>query len=319
MPPVTSRHLVDPGLHELLDSFQPIALSKNRLADVRAALPAEAVREGVDGDIDVEDLHVPGMEGAPDVRILVYRPLASDRPAAGLLHIHGGGFVLGSADRSDVANRGLARALNCVIVSVDYRLAPETRFPGAVEDCLAALCWMHASTDRLRVDSKRIGVIGESAGGGLAAALALMARDRGGPAIAFQHLVFPMLDDRTCINTGANPFAGEFIWTSADNRFGWTSLLGEAPGGEAVSPYAAPARAAVLSGLPPVFIAVGSLDLFLDENLAYAQRLARAGVPIELHVYPGAFHAFQMAPGAAVTRQANADSLAGLRRAIAKG
>lgn len=317
MPPVTSRHLVDPGLLELLDSFQPIALSAKSLAGVRAALPAEPVLEGSDGDIDVGILQVPGGEGAPDVRILVYRPRAGDAPRAGLLHIHGGGFVLGSADRSDFANRALARALNCVIVSVDYRLAPETRFPGPVQDCFAALCWMQASAGRLGIDAARIGIIGESAGGGLAAALALMARDRGGPAIAFQHLIFPMLDDRTCINTGANPFAGEFIWTAADNRFGWASLLGEAPGGADVSAYAAPARAAALSGLPPAFIAVGSLDLFLDENLAYAQRLARAGVPVELHVYPGAFHAFQMATGAAVTRRANADSLASLRRAMA--
>lgn len=314
---MTSHHLVDPELHELLSLFQPLALTAETLGATRAAMPAEPVQTGSDGELQVEIAFAPGAGAAPAARVLLYRPVAPAAPRAALLHIHGGGFVMGSADRSDLANRGLARALNCVVASVDYRLAPETAFPGAIEDCHAALAWLHERAEELGVDPARIDIIGESAGGGLAAALALLARDRGGPSIAFQHLIFPMLDDRTCLHPDPSPLIGEFIWTAGENHFGWSSLLGGEPGGPGTSPYAAPARAETLAGLPPAYIAVGSLDLFLEENLAYAQRLARAGVPIELHVYPGAFHAFQMAPGAAVTRKANADSLAALRRAMA--
>ena len=151
----------------------------------------------------------------------------------------------------------------------------------------------------------------------MAAALALLTRDRGEYRLAFQHLVYPMLDDRTCTTTDPNPYAGEFIWTPASNRFGWTSLLGAEPGGTDVSPYAAPARAADLAGLPPTYIATGALDLFVDENLEYAHRLIRAGVPTELHVYPGAVHGFHFDQTAAVTLKANADSAAALMKTLA--
>ena len=140
--------------------------------------------------------------------------------------------------------------------------------------------------------------------GGLAAALALLARDRKGPAIRFQHLTYPMLDDRTVTDPDPNPFTGEYMWTRAYNRFAWSSLLGHAAGGEGVSPYAAAARAPDLAGLPPAFLAVGGLDLFLEENLAYARRLTRAGVPVELHLYPGAFHGFEMVADARVSHKA---------------
>jgi triacylglycerol lipase len=156
--------------------------------------------------------------------------------------------------------------------------------------------------------------MGESAGGGLAAALALLARDRREYKLAFQHLIYPMLDDRTCVTKSPHPYTGEFIWTPHNNSFGWCSLLGVAPGSADVSPYAAPARAADLARLPPTFISTGALDLFLEEDIDYAKRLAWQGVPVELHVYPGAYHAFDMEPIARVAVNARRDSVAALRR-----
>lgn len=159
--------------------------------------------------------------------------------------------------------------------------------------------------------------MGESAGGGLAAALALLARDRGDYALAFQHLIYPMIDDRTCVSDDPNPVTGEFIWTRHNNHFGWSALLGEAPGGPDISPYAAAARAKDLAGLPATFISTPTLDLFVDEDIAYARRLMRAGVPVELHVYPGGFHGFDYAPDSSrLAANARRDSRAALRRAL---
>jgi acetyl esterase/lipase len=157
--------------------------------------------------------------------------------------------------------------------------------------------------------------MGESAGGGLAAALALLARDRGEYELAFQHLIYPMIDDRTCI-ANPNPFTGEFVWTSENNCFGWSALLGAPPGLGPISPYAAPARATDLAGLPPTFISAGALDLFLEENIEYGRRLLRAGVPVEMHVYPGGFHGFDWHPTATIAKAARRDSLAALARAL---
>src|SRR5262249_17767462 len=154
-------------------------------------------------------------------------------------HIHGGGYVGGGAAQLEIFHRPLAHELGCVIVSVNYRLAPETRFPGAIEDCYAGLAWTIANAKALNIDTSRMGVMGESAGGGLAAALALLVRDRGEHKLAFQHLIYPMIDDRTCVAADPHPYAGEFIWTAHNNRFGWTSLLGHEPGAPNVSAYAA--------------------------------------------------------------------------------
>lgn len=219
----------------------------------------------------------------------------------------------GAAKELEAVHRLLVTHLGCALISIDYRLAPETVFPGAIEDCYAALAWVFRHADTLGIDAARIGVAGESAGGGLAAALALLARDRGEFPLAFQHLIYPMLDDRTCTRP-PHPHAGEFIWHAANNRFGWTALLGHAPGIDGVSPYAAAARATRLDGLPPTFLSVGSLDLFLDENLDYAQRLLRAGVPTELHVLPGGVHGFDLVPGARVSETARRLSHDALRR-----
>jgi triacylglycerol lipase len=178
------------------------------------------------------------------------------------------------------------------------------------------LRWVAAHANELGVDPRRIAVGGSSAGGGLAAALALLARDRGEVPLAFQFLLAPMLDDRTCTTANPHPYTGEFIWTSQDNRFGWASLLGQEPGGPDISPHAAPARAEHLEHLPATFLYVGALDLFVEEDMEYARRLMRAGVPTELHVYPGAYHGFRMIPNAQVTQVAQRDQLAALTRAF---
>jgi acetyl esterase/lipase len=311
---MNSQHLVDPELQPFLDMFPSMMLSLESLDAMRnRELPLPPIEES---GVDLERIHVPGPAGAPDVLLHIYRPREAARPLPCIYHIHGGGYVGGKAKDLEPMHRPLAAALGCAIVSVDYRLAPETPFPGPLEDCYAGLAWTFGQAETLGLDTARIGVMGESAGGGLAAALALLARDRGEYRLAFQHLIYPMLDDRTC-TADPHPYAGEFLWHAHNNRFGWTSLLGHAPGGEGVSPYAAPARATHLAGLPPSFISTGALDLFLDEDIDYAQRLIRAGVPTELHVYPGAFHAFDMMQGAAVADQARRDSRAALARFLA--
>ncbi|MEZ5971791.1 MAG: alpha/beta hydrolase [Hyphomonadaceae bacterium] len=316
-----TRKLVDPALLPVLDVFPTVALSNELLAPMREAerfaqLPIavpDEVREGVEQTVR----NAPGPTGAPDITLTIYKPRAARELLPCIYHIHGGGYVGGAAAQLEPLHRPAAFDLNCIIVSVDYRLAPEHRFPASIEDCYAGLAWTFVNADTLGINCNRIGVMGESAGGGLAAALALLARDRGEYKLAFQHLIYPMLDDRTCVAAQPNPVAGEFIWTPHNNAFGWSSLLGHEPGREGVSPYAAPARAADLSGLPPTFIACPTLDLFIDEDISYAARLARAGVPVELIVYPGGFHGFDIFGGdAPVSARARKDSREALRRAL---
>jgi len=202
------------------------------------------------------------------------------------------------------------------VVAPNYRLAPETPHPGPIEDCYAALAWLHQNAVSMDVDINRIGVFGGSAGGGLAAALALLARDCGEYPLSFQCLLYPMLDDRTGTTKATNPYAGEFVFTAADNAFCWRALLGHAPGGAEESAYAAPARAASLTGLPPAYIWVGALDLFVDECLEYGRRLLRSGVPTELHVYPGVTHGNILCEAAPSTRYCRAETLRALRNAL---
>jgi acetyl esterase/lipase len=313
---MNSKHLVDPELRAVLDVLPTVQITLEMLPAVReAGLPLQIDTAGVDAS-EAARRKVPGPAGAPDVEVAIYTPRRRAGTLPCIFHIHGGGYVAGSTKSLEPMHRSLAAAADCCVVSVEYRLAPETRFPGAIEDCYAALSWLFAQATNLGVDSKRIGVMGESAGGGLAAALALLARDRREHRLAFQHLIYPMLDDRTCVTKEPHPFAGEILWTPHNNAFGWSSLLGVAPGSENVSPYAAAARAKDLSQLPPAFISTGALDLFLEEDLEYGRRLIRSGVPVELHVYPGAYHAFDILTNARVAADAKRDSLAALRRAL---
>lgn len=264
---------------------------------------------------------IPGRAGAPDVRVYVINagaPSGALKPA--ILHIHGGGFVLGNARQQVGDHQILAATLDCVIVTVEYRLAPETRFPGALEDNYAALKWLHQHADELGVDRARIAVMGESAGGGHAAMLAIAARDRGEIPLVYQALIYPMLDDRTGSTRKKPPYMGVAIWDEQRNRFGWSSLLG-VPAGSAKVPYGSvPARVETLKGLPPTFIGVGSIDLFVDEDIDYARRLIDAGVPVRLNVVPGAFHGFDAFPSASIAKTFRADLIAALREALkAKG
>lgn len=311
-----SKHLVDPELLAALDALPPLVLSAESLPAVRSAAWQFPEDPNVADAVDSERRVVPGPAGCPDVGVLIHTPRRRKHPTPCVVHMHGGGYVTGAASSLAPIHRSLAVAADCLIVSVDYRLAPETRFPGAIEDCYAALSWVFAAAASLGIDPRRVGVMGESAGGGLAAALALLARDRKEHTLAFQHLIYPMIDDRTCAAKAPHSFAGEFLWTPHNNSFGWSSLLGVTPGAEGVSPYAAAARATSLAGLPPTFISTGALDLFVEEDLEYARRLMREGVPVELHVYPGAFHAFDILASARVSADANRDSVAALRRAL---
>ncbi|MCB0050419.1 MAG: alpha/beta hydrolase [Caldilineaceae bacterium] len=269
-------------------------------------------------DVHVESHRVPGPPGAPEVPVYVYRPHTQPKPAAALLFIHGGGYIIGAAQMFHAACARYVRELGIVVVSVDYRLAPDTPFPGPLEDCYAALRWIHAQADALGVDPARIAIAGESAGGGLAAALAHLAHDRGEVTPRFQLLLYPMLDDRTTLQA-EHAGRGEFVWTPASNRLGWSAYLGREPVLEDAPEYAAPARRQNLAGLPPAWIGVGDLDLFYPENAAYAQRLREAGVPCEFYVVTGAYHAFeQLQPDASVAQAFLARSVAALHEALTK-
>jgi triacylglycerol lipase len=315
---MNSEHLLDPDLRALVAMWPPLELDESMLPLIRdtRALPMPEIADPE--RVDKSAATAPGRDGAPDVPLIVYRPAGrTDDVLPCIYHIHGGGYVLGSAAMMEPMHRQIADTLGCMIVSVEYRLAPETPHPGPVEDCYTGLAWLFANADALGVDAQRIGVMGESAGGGLAAGLALLARDRGEYALAFQHLIYPMIDDRTC-TADPNRYAGDYIWTPEANRFGWRCYLGTEPGAASVSPYAAAARATDLAGLPPTFIATGALDLFVDEDVDYARRLIRAGVPTELHVYPGAVHGFDMSP-TPVAQRAMRDSHDALGRFLRPG
>jgi triacylglycerol lipase len=312
---VNNFDLVDPGLRPVLEFVPNFDLVPEHLPAIRELVLAMVQSTpGLDASGTCEEMHIDGLDGAPAIRILVYKPRGEGKLRSAILDIHGGGYVMGCAEMARPEHWALLREFGCVIVSVDYRLAPDTAYPGALEDCYAALKWMHANAEGLGLDKARIGVSGVSAGGGLAAALALYVRDKGEQLLSFQHLMCPMLDDRTCTRPNVGEFVGNYVWTKVNNVFGWTSLLGKPPGTADVPPYAAPARAKDLSRLPQAFIAVGALDLFIQEDLEYGSRLAQAGVPVELHVYAGAFHGFQLAQDAPITRIAERDSRAAIRK-----
>jgi|HubBroStandDraft_1064217.scaffolds.fasta_scaffold49118_3 acetyl esterase/lipase len=243
--------------------------------------------------------------GDPEVPLRAHRARASEGIRPCLYSIHGGGYVIGSYSMDDGLFDRLCPRLDLVGVSVDYRLAPEAPYPGPLEDCYRGLKWTYDNAEQLGIDRGRIGIGGVSAGGGLAASLALLARDRGEVPIAFQLLDCPMLDDRQI--TVSSQWDGLPVWSRGSNTFGWRSYLGELYGTADVPYTAAPARAEDLSGLPPAFVSVGSVDGFLDEDVTYAMRLNHAGVPVELHVYPGACHGYQMATESHIARQSRRD------------
>lgn len=298
---------VDPELAPALPLLSPVDVTD---VDAVRATVAEAVERRAEPDtsgVDVTDHALPG--GAA---LRVYRPHRPAAPAA-VLDVHGGGFVVGDVESDHVRNVDLARELGVVVASVGYRLAPETRYPGPLDDVRAALQWLLDRAPGLGVDPARVAVRGESAGGGLAAGLALLLRDTGGHRLAFQYLGTPALDDRLATPSMR---AGTHtpVWDRASAAASWAAYLGPDPG--EVPPYAAPARATDLSGLPPAYVAVMQVDPLRDEGVAYALALAAAGVPVELHLFPGTFHGSAVVEGAEVSRRQRAEELVVLRRAL---
>jgi acetyl esterase len=244
--------------------------------------------------LGITDEVVPAPPAGDPVRVRVYRPPSEAGPRAAVVYIHGGGFIAGDLDTEEVRCVRFAAEADCVVVSVDYRLAPEHRYPAALDDCYAVLAWTAASADALGVDRSRIGLAGASSGGNLAAAAALLARDRGEPAVAFQLLVYPTLDDRR--QTASQQFVGSPMVDGRDCERCWTYYLG--PERSDVSPYAAPGRADDLSGLPPTYLMTAELDPLRDEGIEFATRLLAAGVSVDLHQFAGAFHGFDLFPTA---------------------
>jgi acetyl esterase len=315
-------HAIDPELQPLLELLPPVELGElSELPAARAAFAAATA--ALLAEIDAsgvlwEARQVPGPAGAPPVAVRLYRPERLPAPAPALLYIHGGGFVLGDLDSEHGVCVNLCRSLGIVLVSVDYRLSPETPFPGPLEDCYAALQWLAGRAPELQVDPGRLAIAGQSAGGCLAAATALLARDRGGPPLCFQYLSIPVLDDRLDTTSMAQ-FTDTPIWDRGKAEASWRFYLGEgmAPGSEAVPALAAPARAEDLSGLPPAYVSTMEFDPLRDEGLLYGLRLLQAGVQTELHNYPGTFHGSSLFAHTRIHQRELADTLAVLRRALA--
>jgi acetyl esterase/lipase len=290
------RTLLDPELRPAMEEFQLPLMSKEVLATLRdQPLPSVELSDAVERT----DRTVPG---DPPVPVRIHRPAGASGQMPAILSIHGGGYIIGSYDMDDVLFDRWCPKFGLVGVAVEYRLAPETPYPGPLDDCYAALRWTHEHAGELGIDPDRIGIYGRSAGGGLVAGLALLARDRGEVPVALQIMEAPMIDDRQV--TPSSQLDGLYVWTRESNEFGWRSYLGELYGSDSVPTYAAAARATDLAGLPPTYISVGSIDGFRDEDVDYALRLTHAGVPCELHVYAGLPHGFIRAADARAVKLA---------------
>jgi triacylglycerol lipase len=312
---MNTRHLVDPAFLPLIDLLPDNAFTREALPTIRAESENRFAFAGAPPI--TPDVKVIEGEGGP-LEIYWYDPAPGTTGRAALLHVHGGGMVIGSARSMQQAPSGMAAALGIPVASVEYRLAPDHPFPAPQNDCYDALQWLAAQADELGVDASRLGITGESAGGGLAAATALMARDLGGPSLAAQFLTYPMLDHRTGSQECpyGNTITGEFVWTRLHNQFGWEALRGDYAAVDERKGWFSPALAEDLAGLPPAWIGTGSLDLFLDEDLDYALRLVKAGVSVELHSYPGAIHAFNALTEAATAKAYTRDLLGAMARML---
>lgn len=303
-----SHNLIDREVGEALAALDLRLgdLSDVTLPDIRArmrSIPAPPLSDAVER----LDYAVPAR---PPVSVRVHRPKRARGPLPCIYWMHGGGLVLGRNVGDDPRFDRWCSQMDCVGVSVEYGLAPESKYPGPLEDCYAGLKWVHDHAEQLGVDPQRIGIGGASAGAGLAAGLALLARDRGELAVAFQLLIYPMIDDR---QSTISSHWDDPVWPPNANRYGWDSYLGDLSG-DRVPGYAAPARAADLRGLPPTYLSVGALDGFSDEDIEFGNRLRHAGVSVQLHVYAGAPHGFDtLAPATALAQRANRDAVEWLK------
>ncbi|MFT7648818.1 MAG: acetyl esterase/lipase [Candidatus Poriferisodalaceae bacterium] len=304
---MTNQPFYDPEVKAVLDAAPPFGtVTADNLVKIRANRLTMNEQTPLSDQVSRTDRMVAGPEGAADIRLRVHRRVdAPDDLQPGLFWIHGGGFVLGAPEQDDLRFDKWCQRFDLTGAAVQYRLAPENPYPAGLEDCYAGLKWMKEHGAEIGVDTDRIGIGGPSGGGGLAAALALMVRDRGEFEIGYQLLIYPMIDDTRVRETATWDVP---IWDPGSNEFGWSSYLGELFGSDDVPTHAAPTRETDLTGLPPTYIMVGSLDGFCDEDIDYATRLNHAGVPVELHVYPGAPHGFDgFAGGTTVARQAKSD------------
>lgn len=316
---MSRRHLIHPDVREPLEQllavipggFNSIPDIVQRRATVTQLLAALEIP--LNPNVTSEDRTVPGPEGAPDITVRIYRPVDATGTLPGIYFIHGGGMILGDIDGEDAVATQICEQVDAVVVSVEYRLAPEHPYPAPVEDCYAGLVWMARHASELRFAPDHLAVYGGSAGGGLTIATSMLARDRGFPALRFQMPIYPMIDDRN-ETPSSHEITDIGLWDRAGNIEAWKWYLGDGNPDQ----YAAPARAEDLTGLPPTFIDVGTVDLFRDEDITFAMRLMQAGVPTELHVNPGAYHAAEVfAPECELSGVIWARRIEALRRALA--
>jgi acetyl esterase/lipase len=313
--------MIDPELEVVLDLMPVIDLDdpvaarrefEKMLVAMRTPLPEAEL-------LEIEDRMIPGWEGDPEVSVRVYRPKAvAANPGTrvpGILQIHGGGFIVGNVESEHAGAVLTAVDAGAVLVSVEYRLAPEHPYPAGLHDCYAALSFLHGEAGALGVDPARIALLGASAGGGLAAGTALLARDRGGPPVCFQMLHIPELDDRL-ETPSMQKFVDSPLWNQPLAVKSWQFYLGDLSGTDDVPIYAAPARATDLAGLPPAYVSTAENDPLRDEGIAYALGMLQAGVSVELHQFPGTFHGSALVTRAAVSRRAAQEASVVLRRAL---
>lgn len=308
-----SRHLLHPALQDAMDARPRLELSPEAVPAIRASMKFETIEDPLERGVERREIKLERPNDYGTLRCLMYTPLERATPMPAYLHIHGGGYLIGAPEMSDPMNVLVASKLGCIVLSVDYRLAPEHPAPCGIDDCFLSLAWLHEEAERLGVDTARIAVGGESAGGGMAASLALKARDDSRFPICHQQLTYPMIDDRT--GRPGHPLdatVGEYVWTPEMNVAGWDMYLaGAAPAAPTVA-----ARAESLAGLPPTWIMTGTLDLFRDENIVYANRLMAAQVPTDLSVYAGACHAFQTVKDSELAKRYVVEHLTALARGL---
>jgi len=295
--PMLTRYLIDknrrPDMHDIQGCRREIAQLVVQLCATETKCD----------NVLREDRRIPRTSGSTNIEVRIFRPKDHSTPLPALLWIHGGGYVMGDYRLDDFRNSAMAERQSCIVVSVDYQLAPEHPYPAGLEDCFSALTWLFDESAELGVDQSRVAIGGSSAGGGLTAALALYVRDKSDFGLAGQLLLCPMLDDRN-IAQASKSVVDALAWNRESNLLGWRAYLGSEPGGDDRNDYSSPSRATDLTGLPPAYVAVGSLDLFADEDMDYARRLLAAGVPTELHVYAGGFHGFDnLSPNANISRR----------------
>ncbi len=309
--------MIDPELQPFLEFLPAIDLEDPVAARAGFAAMLAAMDMTIPGGegLDIEDRMIPGFDGGPDVSVRLYRPRQAASPMPAVVHIHGGGFVVGNVETEHVGAGMTALSTGALVVSVDYRLAPEHPYPAGLHDCYAALVYVAENAAALGVDPARIALSGASAGGGLSAATALFARDMSGPAICFQMLHIPELDDRL-ETPSMQRFVDSPLWNQPLAVKSWQYYLGPLFGGDDVPIYAAPARATDLTGLPPAYISTAENDPLRDEGINYALGLLHAGVSVELHQFPGTFHGSALVAAAMVSKRANQEANVVLRRAL---